>query len=88
LTDPETGEAKSVAACAASRIGKDAVDPLTVALKDDAPRVRARAAEALGRIGPDARKALPRLLQVIANEREPAEVRAAAEEARKKLEPD
>jgi HEAT repeat protein len=88
VTDPETGKARSVAVRAASRIGKDAVDPLLAALKDGTPRMRAGAAEALGRIGPHARKALPCLLQVSANEREPAEVRAAAEEARKKLEPD
>jgi HEAT repeat protein len=86
--NPETGEQRSVAVRAASRIGKDAVDPLLAALADDNPRVRAGAAEALGRIGPDAHRAVTLLLRLEDDPREPAEVRNAAKEARKRLDPD
>jgi HEAT repeat protein len=73
---------------AVSRIGKDAVPLLIEALKDPAVPIRAGSAEALGRIGTDAKRAVPHLLVLRDRESEDAAVREAAAEALKLLDPD
>ena len=50
------------------RIGKPAVDPLIAALAHEDPIVRAAAADALGQIGPDARKARRALYETLKDE--------------------
>src|SRR5689334_9265523 len=58
------------AACDAARAGADApkeekVQALIKALKDPDPEVRARAADDLGMLGPDAETAVPALVQAL-----------------------
>jgi HEAT repeat protein len=60
-------------------IGAASVEPLARALEDESPRRRARAAVALGRIGPAAKAAAPALTAAL--EDCAAEVRVAAAEA-------
>ena len=57
-------------------IGRPAVRPLVAALKDEDVRVRSGAAEALGKIGPDAAEAAPALVDALKDPR--PDVRAAA----------
>lgn len=73
---------------AVSRIGKPAVPPLIEALKDAEPLVRAGAAEALGRVGPEAKVAVAPLLRLVDDPAQPAAVRGAARAALKVLDPD
>jgi HEAT repeat protein len=83
--DPKVSQ---LAIRAVSRIGKDAVTPLIEALKDPVVTIRAGSAEALGRIGPDAKRAVPHLLALRDNEHQDSAVRYAAREALKLLDPD
>ena len=53
---------------ALARIGPEAVPPLIKALKDPKLKVRYRVAEALGKIGPPARAAVPTLIAALKEE--------------------
>jgi HEAT repeat protein len=66
------------ATIALGRIGAAAVPDLVRALGDPDPGVRLRAAEALARIGPDAKEAVPELIRLLSDEREHVETRKAA----------
>lgn len=59
------------------RHGKLAVAPLCAALKDSNPEVKEMVAEVLGRIGPEAKEAVPGLLE-LAKEKSASPARAAA----------
>jgi hypothetical protein len=63
----EKKEVQEAAAGSLGRMGAAGVAPLTAAIKDDATDndVRRRAVEALGKIGPDAKPAIPALLVVL-----------------------
>lgn len=78
---------RMVAATAIGEIGPGAtagLQPLTAALKDRDKLVRAAAAEALGKIGQEAREAIPALLDVIKKDEVPS-VRDTAAEALRKI---
>jgi HEAT repeat protein len=79
---------RATVARALGRIGKTTVPALTVALLDAEPLTRAGAAEALGRVGPEAKSAVPILLRLRDGGTEPPEVRQAAGAALKVLDPD
>jgi HEAT repeat protein len=79
---------RQVVVRAVARIGKDAVSPLIEALKHADVPIRAGSAEALGRIGPEAKRAVPHLLALRDNENQDASVRHAAAEALKRLDPE
>jgi len=66
----EAKEVQEAIVAAMGKLGKTAIDPLTKLLKDKDKEltVRGKAADALAIIGPDARVALPTLLEVL-NER-------------------
>lgn len=53
---------------ALARIGPDAIEPLVTTLASDDPEVRARAAQALARMGPTAEPAVPALIQALSDE--------------------
>ncbi len=68
------------------KLAKPAVQPLTVALKDNDPSVRAAAADALGRIGDAASAAAPELLPLLKDPEK--SVRQAAVFALGRVDPD
>jgi len=66
----------------AKTAGTSAVSPLSEALKDADPKIRQKAAEALGEIGPDAMPAVPKLAATL-HDATPAVVIASAVSLRK-----
>jgi HEAT repeat protein len=76
-TDPATRQAAALSLSLAGAAAHDAVAPLTDMLDDPNPRTRLLAAQALGRIGPDALPAVTRLEALAADETD-VDVRAAA----------
>jgi len=61
--------------------GPEALDLLEESLRDDEESVRDTAARALGKLGPDAKHAVPLLVKTANNPREPSTVRNSAREA-------
>jgi HEAT repeat protein len=84
LFKDDNQQLRVVAVRAVSRIGKDAVEPLTKALEDKDKAIRFNAIEALARLGLEARSALPALRQWAGDDQEPS-IREAARELVKKL---
>ncbi len=76
------GTGRYEASMALGQIGDSAVDPLLVALKDDAPEVRVAAARALGMTG--SRRAIAPL-EAALNDRQGWSIREVATEALKKI---
>lgn len=67
MADPDA-EVRQNLATAAAQLGRPAVGPLTIALKDEQPDRRAAAAYALGQIGRFAASAVPELLDAVTDE--------------------
>ncbi len=78
--------ASDAAARALNALGPDTVPPLARAVTDADPAVRARAAQILGWLGPEARAAVPAL--VAALQHDDAGVRALAADALRHIAPD
>jgi HEAT repeat protein len=85
LFKDDNQQVRVAAVRAVSRIGKDAVEPLTVALESAEEKVRLSAVEALMRMDRDARPALPALQKLDRDDQPPA-VRTAVQDLVKKLE--
>ena len=77
---------KETAADALARIGAASVPSLVEALRDENPDVRAQAAWALARMGPEAREAVPSLAAALADEDD--RVRQSAARALGQIGPD
>jgi HEAT repeat protein len=84
LFKDDNQQVRVAAVRAVSRIGKDAVEPLTVALESADEKVRLSAVEALMRMDRDARPALAALQKLDRDDQPPA-VRTAVQDLVKKL---
>lgn len=65
LEDEDSDFVRSVAVKALGNIGPDAIPALTKALEDEDSGVRWGAAEALGKMGPEAKAAIPALIKAL-----------------------
>src|SRR5207237_6054407 len=88
LGNDRSEEVRRSAASALGSMGPEAVPALINALRDQDPYTRGYAADSIGRNGPEAKAAVPALIEILKNKDESGEIRGKAANSLGRIGPD